>query len=207
MATIKHKTKILLRNDTLANWKKSTLILEKGEVAFATDTADYRVGVGGSNSVWSKLPAMKTAVVLNRAPVSSDSDYQPGQMWVDTSDNGRLYILDVLSNWQKFVFYEEYEECMLTEEYVGDTAVNAVKMADTLKANGKYVEVDDNTSKGLWSATNTEKKIKVAKEEAIEEAYEKVVAEKGVANGFASLDADGKVPAEQLPLTLTMLLK
>ncbi len=46
------KTRILLRNDTLANWETSTLKLGKGEVAIATLTdgklAEVRVGTGSS---------------------------------------------------------------------------------------------------------------------------------------------------------------
>lgn len=45
-------TRILLRNDTLANWTSSTLILGKGEVAIATldggKLAEVRVGTGSS---------------------------------------------------------------------------------------------------------------------------------------------------------------
>ena len=46
------KTRILLRNDTLANWESSDLVLGKGEVAIATLTggelAEVRVGTGSS---------------------------------------------------------------------------------------------------------------------------------------------------------------
>lgn len=46
------KTRILLRNDTLAKWESSTLILGKGEVAIATladgGLAEVRVGTGSS---------------------------------------------------------------------------------------------------------------------------------------------------------------
>lgn len=46
------KTRILLRNDTLANWESSTLVLGKGEVAIATlaggELAEVRVGTGSS---------------------------------------------------------------------------------------------------------------------------------------------------------------
>lgn len=46
------KTRILLRNDTLANWESSTLVLGKGEVAIATladgKLAEVRVGTGSS---------------------------------------------------------------------------------------------------------------------------------------------------------------
>lgn len=46
------KTRILLRNDTLANWESSSLVLGKGEVAIATlaggELAEVRVGTGSS---------------------------------------------------------------------------------------------------------------------------------------------------------------
>lgn len=48
------KTRILLRNDTLANWTNSNLVLAKGEVAIATvgeNLAEVRVGTG--SSTWS----------------------------------------------------------------------------------------------------------------------------------------------------------
>ena len=49
------KTRILLRNDTLANWNTSTLVLGKGEIAIATgldgNLAEVRVGNG--TTTWS----------------------------------------------------------------------------------------------------------------------------------------------------------
>ena len=51
MANTTIKTKILLRNDTLANWQTSELSLGKGEVAIATlgdGLAEVRVGTGTS---------------------------------------------------------------------------------------------------------------------------------------------------------------
>ena len=54
MANTTIKTRILLRNDTLANWTNSQLVLAKGEVAIATvgeNLAEVRVGTG--SSTWS----------------------------------------------------------------------------------------------------------------------------------------------------------
>ena len=52
MANTTIKTRILLRNDTLAKWESSTLTLGKGEVAIATladgKLAEVRVGTGSS---------------------------------------------------------------------------------------------------------------------------------------------------------------
>lgn len=62
MANSKIKTRILLRNDTLANWEKSALTLAKGEVAIATaadgKVAEIRVGTG--SSTWAQ--ALKLTV-------------------------------------------------------------------------------------------------------------------------------------------------
>ena len=52
MANTTIKTRILLRNDTLANWESSTLVLNRGEVAIATlpsgGLAEVRIGTGSS---------------------------------------------------------------------------------------------------------------------------------------------------------------
>lgn len=51
MANTTIKTRILLRNDTLANWTNSDLVLAKGEVAIATvgeNLAEVRIGTGSS---------------------------------------------------------------------------------------------------------------------------------------------------------------
>lgn len=62
MANTKINTRILLRNDLLANWNASSLVLEKGEVAIATDIAgnlaEVRVGTG--SSTWAN--SLKLAV-------------------------------------------------------------------------------------------------------------------------------------------------
>lgn len=66
MANSKIKTRILLRNDTLANWEKSALTLAKGEVAIATGAdgkvAEIRVGTG--SSTWAQ--ALKLTVASDQ---------------------------------------------------------------------------------------------------------------------------------------------
>ena len=60
MANTQIKTRIILRNDTLANWGNSQLTLGKGEVAIATDNgglAELRVG---NNTTWAN--SLKLAV-------------------------------------------------------------------------------------------------------------------------------------------------
>ena len=62
MSNKKIKPKILLRNDTLANWQASTSILDKGEPAIVfdpnPDAEDYtiRVKIGDGVHIFSDLP-------------------------------------------------------------------------------------------------------------------------------------------------------
>ena len=203
MAEITQKTRIQLRCDTLANWKKSTVKLLKGELAFATDTNEYRLGNG--SGTWSQLSAPSAVVKKNGDPSTSDTDYNVGTLWFNAKE-GTLFALTTANKWSKTALdddlkalEEKLDDYMLTEEYSGSAFTKTVGAAESLVGNGGYLSVDDSNSEGMWSAEHTEQQIATAKEEAIEEAYEKVVAEKGVANGFASLDKDGKVPSAQLP--------
>lgn len=54
MSTI--STRILLKNDTLANWQKSSLQLKKGEVALALSGDQYLIKIGDGTRTWSQLP-------------------------------------------------------------------------------------------------------------------------------------------------------
>ena len=47
------KTKILLRNDLQANWEKSSVVLGKGELAWANDTGVFKIGDG--EHTWAQI--------------------------------------------------------------------------------------------------------------------------------------------------------
>ena len=56
VAKIKN-AKIVLRNDTIANWEESTLILEKGEPAIGFDEEGAaKLKIGDGESTWNQLP-------------------------------------------------------------------------------------------------------------------------------------------------------
>jgi hypothetical protein len=56
VAKIKN-AKIVLRNDTIANWEESTLILAKGEPAISFDEEGVaKLKIGDGKSIWSQLP-------------------------------------------------------------------------------------------------------------------------------------------------------
>lgn len=85
MANSKIKTRILLRNDTLANWNKSTLGLAKGEVAIATDAdgsvAEIRVGTGLSGCTWEN--ALKLTVASGQVTGLKEyrTNYKESNKW------------------------------------------------------------------------------------------------------------------------------
>ena len=54
MSTI--STRILLKNDTLANWQSSHLLLKKGEVALALSGDQYLIKIGDGTKIWADLP-------------------------------------------------------------------------------------------------------------------------------------------------------
>ena len=54
MSTI--STRILLKNDTLANWQSSRLLLKKGEVALALSGDQYLIKIGDGTKIWADLP-------------------------------------------------------------------------------------------------------------------------------------------------------
>lgn len=54
------KTRILLRNDTLANWGTSNLVLGKGEMAIATLDGNFvEVRVGDGTHTWADSYKLK----------------------------------------------------------------------------------------------------------------------------------------------------
>lgn len=203
MSELIQNAKICLKYDSLSNWNTKNPTLRAGEVGFIKDNGMYKVGNGSSS--WTDLPSPNFVVKKNGDPTSADSDYDFGTLWFN-SKAGTLFCLDRSSNWSKMALDDDLQELkeklndyMLTEEYVGATAVKAVEQANTLKANGGYVAVDDNSTDGLWSAEHTDAEIATAKDAAVAEAVKQITAKKGVVNGFASLDANGTVPAGQLP--------
>lgn len=64
MATKTVQTRIQQKTDTEANWLKSSLVLNPGEVGFASDTKRTKIGDG--KHVWEDLPDMSTTVTIRR---------------------------------------------------------------------------------------------------------------------------------------------
>lgn len=64
MATKTVKTRIQQKVDTEEHWLASSLVLNPGEVGFASDTK--RTKIGNGKDVWEDLPDMSTTVTIKR---------------------------------------------------------------------------------------------------------------------------------------------
>lgn len=85
MANVTLKTKLILRNDTEANWQKANPVLLKGEAGYCTDKQYLKFGDG--TTTWANLPIFnKSSVVLRGTKPDEDSDtnYDIGTLWINT---------------------------------------------------------------------------------------------------------------------------
>lgn len=84
MANVTLKTKLILRNDTEANWQKVNPVLLKGEVGYCTDKQYLKFGDG--TATWANLPIFnKNSVVLRGTQPDEDTDtnYDIGTLWIN----------------------------------------------------------------------------------------------------------------------------
>lgn len=102
-------SKIQLRNDTAANWKAANPVLLKGEVGIENDTRKIKIGNG--ISTWTKLKYVSdNIVVANNDPVTDDTDYDIGQLWINQADK-KVFVLiatsDTTAVWKRIPTAEE----------------------------------------------------------------------------------------------------
>lgn len=105
--------RIVHRFDTTENWKKSTVKLLPGELAF-DEHGNFKVGIAEENSTWNSLNfAGKVKFIsgkTNERPThdSSDGMYTPGDMFKDTDKNKWYFLTGFDSNndyiWEELTF-------------------------------------------------------------------------------------------------------
>lgn len=151
-------TRILLRNDTLANWSGSDLALGKGEVALArlsgelSDKFEMRIGVGGKT--WNELsdggimiPAENVVGLADAISQLSTSFYETTDIneLTDTYVNGDIAVekKDIDGTHEQYTAYRwslvdgEYKWAALDGNYNADNVYFADDMKMTI-AFGKY---------------------------------------------------------------------
>ena len=95
MATITVKSKIIVRNDTAANWVSAHPVLLKGEAGYCTANLCLKFGDGSTK--WNDLPKFGGQSVIIQSTAPSDGSqhtYEEGTFWIDLSASSpEIYIL------------------------------------------------------------------------------------------------------------------
>lgn len=107
------KTKILLRNDTKANWTSANPVLGKGEIGIETDTRLFKFGDGITN--WNALKYADTehAVLKEADPTTSDVSYSLGTKWVNTTNKKTFLLLGINegnADWQQIALMKDLSD-------------------------------------------------------------------------------------------------
>ena len=153
---------LILRNDTLENWKTSNPVLKKGEMVLVYDTKStkdpVKIKIGDGSSDFNTLPYQNDVIAEAKAPTTEDKGYKLGKMWVDTSKH-QIYMLfdeqeESGAEWRQLATMNDLEDLgagdMLksvfakqkpNEGYVdkavmADTATNATSAASAAKLSG-----------------------------------------------------------------------
>lgn len=105
--------KFILRNDTAANWTSANPVLLKGEVGLETDTLKLKFGDGVSQ--WNSLKYFVSGdvVVKTTAPSVSDSGYDVGKLWVNSTTKKAYILVDNTpsnASWKQLVFPEDLSD-------------------------------------------------------------------------------------------------
>lgn len=143
MAERQINAKFILRNDTAANWTSANPVLLKGEVGLETDTLKLKFGDGVSQ--WNSLKYFVSGdvVVKTTSPSISDSNYDVGKLWVNSTTKKAYILVDnTPSNavWKQLVFPEDLSDLgagdmlkavFATNEKVGQGYVDKAILADT----------------------------------------------------------------------------
>lgn len=143
MAERQINAKFILRNDTASNWTSANPTLLKAELGIETDTLKIKIGDG--STAWNSLKYFEAGdiVVKDLAPSGTDSDYNLGTLWVNTTDD-RAYILTdntpSSAVWKKIVYEEDLsgfgngdmlKSEFATNEKSGEGYVDKAILADT----------------------------------------------------------------------------
>lgn len=219
------KTRIVLRNDTEANWTNANPVLLKGEAGFCNDGHYFKFGDG--TRAWQDLPRFeKYSVVLNDFPPDDDSvnDFDLGTIWMEIlSKPTRIYMLtyndDLERSWQQIITEQAFSGLgvMRDKEYAHtpgagaatgyvDKALTAdkLKYARTFTLSGGAVgnaAFDGSSNVSIATTLSiAEKDVPVLPLSKIRDAGTAAAHNVGAAAGqIPVLDASGQLNASVLP--------
>lgn len=224
MATVELNSRLIIWDDTPANWSSNNPVLLKGEVGIERGT-QLKMKIGDGTTNWNSLTYYGGNVVIsNTVPSSVDYQYSLGTMWFRNNDNNtplRAYYLEsvvgVTATWRKIITDQDLSTFALVNHVHGNisndgkignaagkvitTGSGGIVQAEDQKSGfNKDVEtVAGNILMNGAAAAGSSGKLADAAHRHPSDTSRINVSEKGMANGVATLGADGKVPSAQLP--------
>ncbi len=106
MADVILSSKIQIRNDTQSNWITNNPILLKGEIGIEIDKNKFKIGDGINTYTQLKYANGGEIAVKTKDPDSTDTDYEPGTIWVNTQTSN-VFIYSKTGSaftWRKAIF-------------------------------------------------------------------------------------------------------
>lgn len=178
MAQRQLNTRIIIRNDTSANWTAANPVLLKGELGIENDTGIVKCGDGVAKWESAQILNESNVVVKTAAPTASDSDYKLGTLWLDTTNNKAYLIYSNTSQnavWKQVVTPDDLSDLgagdMLKSQFANNPKadqgyVNAAVKADSadaiknstpaavgnLTVNDEATGADTTSNNALWTA-------------------------------------------------------
>lgn len=222
MSSTNLKTRIALKVDSAENWVSSVLILLKGEIGIESDTGKFKIGDGVKR--YSELPyaAQKPNVTSTVNPSTSDTGYDVGQLWLNTSSGASFILQSNTPNptWIQLANQSDIQNANfgdMKKELYDTNADGSVDKADSLKSGDSFLTINDTNTDGLWTANKTKTELDTKANKDTTYTKENIdsllttkanttdlnnyvpTSQKGVASGVATLDNSGKIPTSQLP--------
>lgn len=124
--------KIIIRNNIAANWLSSNPVMLSGEMGIEKDTKKFKFGDGVT--AWNDLPyaSANPAVLKITNPTNTDSEYDVGVIWVNTTTKKGYLLTDNTSNaavWKQIATLDELNQkeptitaATLSDYYAGTKA-------------------------------------------------------------------------------------
>lgn len=201
-------TSINLRRGTTTSWTTPNPVLADGEIAWDSTVAKFKIGNG--TGVWTALPYVGDAALAGKA--NSSHTHDATHINAGTLPDARLparlnAVASTITDWNLAVtngWYMGYN--ILNQPVAGTTwylgqvdAHNNLYVTQTAVAFTGASSANTQTFRrhnmnGTWGAW-----YKLQLSQAEQDARYLQVSQRAAVNGVASLDANGKVPASQLP--------
>lgn len=224
MSVVELNARVIMWDDTPANLASNNPVLLKGEIVIERGSS-LKMKIGDGTTSYNSLPYYGGNVVISStAPLSSDYQYAVGTMWFRNNDNNtpnRAYYLESVvtttATWRKIITDQDLATYAAANHVHGnitnDGKVGTV--ADKFLETGSGGTVQASAKNSAFNKSFEDSSAAMAMDGVASAGVSSNVAradhkhpsdsskinvsEKGVANGVATLGADGKVPSAQLP--------